>query len=109
MGTWKKSALFRNAVVVLNLGLLATVTWTWPFVPTHASLLTGGALYLFPLPPDYERALVRKLSVTSELRQRFRQLGLGKEKERELNDTIQAHFKVGQHLLPEVSTLSSQQ
>ncbi|KAF5834480.1 hypothetical protein DUNSADRAFT_8836 [Dunaliella salina] len=53
----------------------------------------GGALYLFPLPTEYERVLLRKLSMTGELRHRFRQVGLSKEKERELNDTIQSHFK----------------
>ncbi len=36
-----------------------------------------GGLYLFPLPPEYERALHRKLAMTGELRQRFRQVRTG--------------------------------
>lgn len=42
----------------------------FPFNLTH----TGGALYLFPLPAEYERVLLRKLAMTGELRQRFRQV-----------------------------------
>lgn len=38
--------------------------------------------------------LLRKLAMTGELRARFRQVGLSKDRERELNDTIQSHFKV---------------
>jgi TBCC domain-containing protein 1 len=50
--------------------------------------------YLFPLPPEYERALHKKLTMTAELRQRFRAAGLTKEREAELNNAIQAYFKV---------------
>jgi len=53
----------------------------------------AGALYLYPLPPEYERALHKKLAMTSELRHKFRQASLPKERERELNDAIQGHFK----------------
>ncbi|GFH30719.1 C-CAP/cofactor C-like domain-containing protein, partial [Haematococcus lacustris] len=41
----------------------------------------------------YERALHKKLSMTTELRHRFRQAGLSKEREAELNNTIQSYFK----------------
>ncbi|GAX83934.1 hypothetical protein CEUSTIGMA_g11358.t1 [Chlamydomonas eustigma] len=62
-----------------------------------ASSSSGGsaspAAYLFPLPPDYDAAMQRKLSLTADMRQKFKQVGLPKEKERELNDAIQAHFR----------------
>ncbi|KAJ9517478.1 hypothetical protein QJQ45_024956 [Haematococcus lacustris] len=54
---------------------------------------TAGPASLFPLPPAYERALHKKLSMTTELRHRFRQAGLSKEREAELNNTIQSYFK----------------
>ncbi|GFH22557.1 C-CAP/cofactor C-like domain-containing protein, partial [Haematococcus lacustris] len=53
----------------------------------------AGPASLFPLPPAYERALHKKLSMTTELRHRFRQAGLSKEREAELNNTIQSYFK----------------
>jgi hypothetical protein len=56
---------------------------------------SASLTYLFPLPPEYERALHKKLTMTAELRQRFRAAGLTKEREAELNNAIQAYFKVG--------------
>lgn len=75
-------------------------------------------MYLFPLPADYEKALMRKLGMTNDMRQKFKQVrmplmvkrslvgslphlplvymsqaNLTKDKERELNDAIQAHFR----------------
>ncbi len=34
-----------------------------------------GPLYLFPLPPDYERALQRRLNLTHDMRSKFKQVG----------------------------------
>lgn len=48
-----------------------------------------GPMYAFPLPPEYERALHRKLSMTNEMRAKFKAAGLSKDKERDLNDAIQ--------------------
>ena len=45
-----------------------------------ASSARGGAsapLYLFPLPPDYERALQRRLGLTHDMRSKFKQVGGG--------------------------------
>ncbi|GLC35188.1 hypothetical protein PLESTB_000564000 [Pleodorina starrii] len=69
-----------------------------------------GPLYLFPLPPDYERALQRRLSLTHDMRNKFKQAGLTKDKERELNDAIQGYFKewlVGSNLLRQIYDLST--
>jgi hypothetical protein len=45
---------------------------------TGGAAAAGGgvqpAIYLYPLPPEYERALHRKLAMTSDMRQRFRQV-----------------------------------
>ncbi|PNW78930.1 hypothetical protein CHLRE_09g394880v5 [Chlamydomonas reinhardtii] len=78
-----------------------------------ASSARGGAsapLYLFPLPPDYERALQRRLGLTHDMRSKFKQAGLTKDKERELNDAIQGYFKewlVGSNLLRQIYDLST--
>ncbi|KAG2495859.1 hypothetical protein HYH03_006097 [Edaphochlamys debaryana] len=69
-----------------------------------------GPVYLFPLPPDYERALQRRLNLTHDMRSRFKQAGLTKDKERELNDAIQGYFKewlVGSNLLRQIYDLST--
>ncbi|MEW5320106.1 MAG: hypothetical protein WDW38_011205 [Sanguina aurantia] len=66
--------------------------------------------YVYALPPDYERAVQRKLSMTGELRSKFKQAGLTKEKERELNDVIQAYFKdwlSGSGLMRQIFDLSA--
>ncbi|KAG2454002.1 hypothetical protein HYH02_001045 [Chlamydomonas schloesseri] len=78
-----------------------------------ASSARGGAtapLYLFPLPPDYERALQRRLGLTHDMRSKFKQAGLTKDKERDLNDAIQGYFKewlVGSNLLRQIYDLST--
>ncbi|KXZ53345.1 hypothetical protein GPECTOR_7g1240 [Gonium pectorale] len=69
-----------------------------------------GPLYLFPLPPDYERALQRRLGLTHDMRAKFKQAGLTKDKERELNDAIQGYFKewlVASNLLRQIYDLST--
>lgn len=54
-------------------------TTRWSALATAAARGGPGAppLYLFPLPPDYERALQRRLGMTHELRNKFKQVGLG--------------------------------
>uniref|UniRef100_A0A7S0V4B7 TBCC domain-containing protein 1 n=1 Tax=Polytomella parva TaxID=51329 RepID=A0A7S0V4B7_9CHLO len=49
--------------------------------------------FVWPLPTDYSMSLQKKLGMTHELRTKFKQVGLSREKERELNDSIQAYFK----------------
>ncbi|EFJ44041.1 hypothetical protein VOLCADRAFT_121354 [Volvox carteri f. nagariensis] len=69
-----------------------------------------GPLYLFPLPAEYERALQRRLNLTHDMRSKFKQAGLTKDKERELNDAIQSYFKewlVGSNLLRQIYDLST--
>jgi len=81
---------FQGSAGVLAGGVAPSHTTKWGQLHTAAS---KGPVYLFPLPPEYERALHKKLGMTSELRHKFKQANLGKDKERELNDAIQAHFK----------------
>lgn len=56
-------------------------TTRWSALATAAARVGPGAppLYLFPLPPDYERALQRRLGMTHELRNKFKQVGPGAE------------------------------
>eukprot|EP00798_Chlamydomonas_sp_ICE-L_P003219 gene3219-13238_t len=69
-------------------------TTRWSVIAASAaSNKSGPPLYLFPLPPDYEKALQNKLSLTSDLRRQFKEANLSKDKEKELNDAIQDHFR----------------
>lgn len=90
-------------------GSAPTHTTRWNQISAAAA--RGGAPpYLFPLPPDYERALQRKLNMTHEMRAKFKQAGLTKDKERELNDAIQGYFKewlVSSNMLRQIYDLST--
>ncbi|GIL89591.1 hypothetical protein Vretimale_1845 [Volvox reticuliferus] len=90
-------------------GAAPSIATRWNHLATAAQR-GPGPLYLFPLPPDYERALQRRLNLTHDMRSKFKQAGLSKEKERDLNDAIQGYFKewlLSSNLLRQIYDLST--
>jgi hypothetical protein len=60
---------FQGGAGVLAGGPAHPSATRWSTLSTNAQ---KGAVYLFPLPPEYEKALVRKLGMTGEMRSKFK-------------------------------------